>query len=69
VRPPRPAGAQLPRCVLRAVGRAVVLGRGQQLGEDDEENHLPRRVGVWARSAARADGNDEQGGELAPHPA
>jgi hypothetical protein len=51
------------------VGRTVVLGRGQQLREDDQENHLPRRVGVCARPAARAEGDDEKGGVLAPHPA
>jgi hypothetical protein len=44
------------------VGWAVVLGRGQQLREEDEEDHLPRRVGVRARAAARAEGDDEKGG-------
>jgi hypothetical protein len=45
-----------------------VLSRAQELREEDEENDPPRRVGVGARPAARAEGDDEQGVELAPHP-
>jgi hypothetical protein len=67
VRSPRPAGAQLSRRALRGVGRAVVLGRGEQLREEDEQNHLARRLRVWARPATRSEGDDEQGGELARH--
>jgi hypothetical protein len=50
------------------VGRAVVLGRGHKLGEEDEQNHAPRRLRVCARPAARAEGDDEQGIEIAAHP-
>jgi hypothetical protein len=51
------------------VRRAVVLGRSQQLRDEDEQDHLPCRVRVWARPATGTEGNDEQGGEIAPHPA
>jgi hypothetical protein len=49
------------------VGRAVVLGGGQQLRNEDEQHHLPRRFSVCARSAARAEGDDEQWSEIATH--
>ena len=49
------------------MGRAVVLRRRQQLRDEDEQDHLPRRVGMGAGPAARTEGDDEQGGEVAPH--
>ena len=67
MRAPRPAGAQLPRRALRGVGRAVVLIRGEQLRDEDEQHHLPRSLRVRARPAARAKGDDQQRGEIAPH--
>jgi hypothetical protein len=69
VRPPRAAGAQVPRRALGAMGRAVVLGRGQHLRDEDEEHHLPSHLRVCAGSAARPEGDDEQEGGIAPHPA
>jgi hypothetical protein len=66
VRPPRPAGAQLARRSLRGVRRAGVLGGREQLREHDEQDHLPRPLGVRARPATRAEGEDEQG-DVAPH--
>jgi hypothetical protein len=48
VRPPRPARAQLSRGALRGVGRTVVLCRGQQLRDEDEQHDLPRGLGVPA---------------------
>jgi hypothetical protein len=53
---------------VRGVGRAVVLRGGQQLRDEDEQHHPPRRLRVHARSATRTEGDDEQGGEIAPHP-
>jgi hypothetical protein len=50
------------------VRRAVVLGCGQQLRHEHEEDHLPRRLRVCAASAAGAEGDDEQWGEIALHP-
>ena len=52
---------------MRGVRRAVVLGAGEQLRDEDDEDHLPRRLGVAARSATRAQGDDEQRGKVAPH--
>ena len=52
----------------RDVGRTVVLGGGQQLRDEDEQDDLPRRLCVRSRSAARPEGEDEQGGVIAPHP-
>ena len=43
---------------LRGVRRAVVLGAGQQLHQDDREQHFACSVGVAAR--ARAKSEDEQ---------
>jgi hypothetical protein len=57
------------RRALRGVGRAVVLGGGQQLRNEDEQNHLPRRLRVRSGPATRAEGNDEQEGEIAAHQA
>ncbi|HWM11311.1 MAG TPA: hypothetical protein VNO82_18275 [Solirubrobacteraceae bacterium] len=42
---------------------------GQQLRDEHEQDDLPRRLGMRARPAARADGQDEERGEIAPHPA
>jgi hypothetical protein len=64
---PRPAGAQLPRPTLCGVGRTVVLGRGQQLRDEDEQHDLSGGLRVRAGPAAGAEGDDEQGGEIAPH--
>ena len=44
-----------------------MLGGGQQLRDEDEQHHLPCGLGVRARPTARAEGEDEQGGEVAPH--
>ena len=49
---------------MRGVRRAVVLGAGQQLRDEDEEDHLPRRLRVAARSATRAQGDHEQRGKV-----
>ena len=68
VRLARPAGAHLPRRTMRGVRRAVVLSAGQQLRDEDEEDHLPRRLGVAARSATRAQGDDEHRGKLSHRP-
>jgi hypothetical protein len=46
-----------------------VLGRGQQLREEDEEDDLARRLRVRASPAARSEGDDEEGGEIGPHQA
>jgi hypothetical protein len=48
------------------VGRAVVLCRGQPRDED-EQHHLPRRLGVRARPATRAKDDDKEGDAIAPH--
>jgi hypothetical protein len=42
------------------VRRAVVLGGGQKLREEDEQDHLSRPPRVRARPAARSEGDDEQ---------
>jgi hypothetical protein len=49
------------------VRRAVVLGAGQKLRDEDEEDHLPRRLRVAARSATRAQGDHEERGNVTPH--
>jgi hypothetical protein len=49
------------------MGRAVVLGGRQQLREEGEQDHVPRRLRVCARTATRAECDDEQGGKVAPH--
>jgi hypothetical protein len=49
------------------MGRPVVLGGGQQLREEGEQYHLPRHVRVRARTATRAECDDEHGGKVAPH--
>jgi hypothetical protein len=49
------------------VGRAVVLGRGEQLRDENEQHDLSRRLRVCARPATRAQGEDKQGGRIAPH--
>jgi hypothetical protein len=67
MRPSRPARAELPRRTLCGVWRAVVLGGGQQLGNEYQQHRLACRLRVGARSAADAEGEDEQGGEIAPH--
>jgi hypothetical protein len=67
VRPSRPAGAKVSRRALRGVRRAVVLGGRQQLRDEDEQHHLPRRLRVWARAAARTEGDDEEQGGVAMH--
>jgi hypothetical protein len=67
VRPSRPAGTHVPRRSRRGVGRAVVLRGRQELGDEDEQHHLPCRLRVRARPAARAEGDDEQEGGVAPH--
>jgi hypothetical protein len=54
---------------MRRVGRAVVLGGGQLLREEDEQNHLSCGCRVLARPAARAEGDDEEGGRITPHSA
>ena len=60
-------GSDPPRRAGRRVRRTVVLGGGQQLRREDEQHHLPRGLGVSAGPAARAQGEHEQGGEVAPH--
>jgi hypothetical protein len=65
MRPSRPARAELPRRTLCGVWRAVVLGGGQQLGNEDQQHHLACRLRVWA--ITDAEGEDEHGGEIAPH--
>jgi hypothetical protein len=49
------------------VRRAVVLGRREQLRDEDEEHDLPRRLRVRPRPGARPKGEDEQKGWIAPH--
>jgi hypothetical protein len=49
------------------MGRAVVLGGGQQLREEGDDYHVPRQLRVWARTATRAECDDEKGGKLALH--
>jgi hypothetical protein len=46
-----------------------VPARGQQLRDENEQYDLSRRLRVGARAAARAEGDDEQGGVIAAHPA
>jgi hypothetical protein len=45
---------------MRSVRRSGVLGRRQHLREQDEQDHLPRALGVRARAAARPEREDEQ---------
>jgi hypothetical protein len=49
------------------MGRAVVLGFGEQLRDENEQHDPSRRIRVCARPATRAQGEDEQGGQIAPH--
>jgi hypothetical protein len=46
------------RRALRGVRRALVAGVGQQLHQDDRQQHVARCVSVAAR--ARAQGEDDQ---------
>jgi hypothetical protein len=64
VGPARATLARLARRALRGVRRAVVLGGGQKLREQDEQHHPPRRLGMRARPGARTEGDDQQGGRL-----
>jgi hypothetical protein len=65
--PPRPADARLPRRTLRGVGRAVVLGGGEQLRDQNEQRDLTRHFRMCARPATRAEGDNEHRGEIASH--
>jgi hypothetical protein len=49
--------------------RTFVLRGSEQLRHEHEQDHLPRRLGMRARPAARADGQDEERVEIAAHPA
>jgi hypothetical protein len=48
VRPPRPARAELARRAVSDAGRTLVLCRGHQLRDEDQQHDLPRGFGVPA---------------------
>src|SRR5215216_6026566 len=49
------------------VRRAVVLGGGEHLGDEHEQDHLAAGGGVRPRAPARTQDHKEKGSEFAPH--
>ena len=61
---PRPYAPRRPGGRVR---RPVVRGAGEQLGEDDREHDLARRLRVRAPARLGAQGDQEEGAEIVRH--